>query len=81
MASLNLNDLSLIQRVSYPLSNSFIEEFYKQIKMPTRLSDLNFKEESFKEVAYNYTFKGKRVLEDRVLIDYDKDLEILYIAK
>lgn len=58
-----------------------IEEFYKQIKMPTRLSDLNIKEESFKELAYNYTFKGKRVLEDRVLIDYDKALEILYLAK
>lgn len=35
MASLNLNDLSLIQRVSYPLSNSFIEEFYKQIMVST----------------------------------------------
>lgn len=58
-----------------------LEEFYKSIDMPTRLSELEIYEDSFKDIAYNFTFKGKRVINDRVKIGYEEALEILKLAK
>lgn len=58
-----------------------LEEFYKSIGMPTRLSELDIYEESFKDLAYNYTFKGTREIPDRVKIGYDEALAILELAK
>lgn len=58
-----------------------LEEFYKSIGMPTRLSELEIYEDSFEDLARNYTFQGKRTIPDRVLVDYDKALEILKMAK
>lgn len=58
-----------------------LEEFYKSIDMPTRLSELNIYEDSFEALARNYTFQGTREIPDRVLIGYDKALEILKMAK
>ena len=45
--------------------------------MPVRLRDLNVKEDSLEALAYNTMFKGKRVLNDIITVDYQKALEIL----
>ncbi len=58
-----------------------LENFYKEIGMPTRLSELNIDPAIFHELAYNFTFKGKRTVPDRIIIDYDKCIEILNLAK
>lgn len=58
-----------------------LEKFYKSIEMPTRLSELGVYEDSFEALARNYTFQGTRTIPDRVLVDYDKCLEILKEAK
>lgn len=58
-----------------------LEGFYKNIGMPTRLSELGVFEDSFDKLARNYTFGGTRTIPDRVLVDYDKCLEILKTAK
>ena len=58
-----------------------LEGFYRSIGMPTRLSELGVYEDSFEALARNYTFQGTRTIPDRVLVDYDKCLEILKMAK
>lgn len=58
-----------------------LQAFFKEIGMPTTLSELNIPESSFKDLAFNAMFKGKRTLTDIVEVDFDKALEILYLAK
>lgn len=54
-----------------------LKEFYKEIGMPVRLKDLGVKEEDLEALAYNTMFKGKRVLEDIITVDYEEALKIL----
>ena len=58
-----------------------LKAFFKEIGMPTTLSELNVPEASFDALAYNAMFKGKRTLMDIVEVDYSKALEILKLAK
>ncbi len=58
-----------------------LEQFYKKIGMPTTLKELGVYEEDFEKIAYNFTFKGTRVVHDRINIGYDEALEILKLAK
>ena len=58
-----------------------LENFYKEIGMPTRLKELEIYEDSFKALAYNYTFKGTRIIPDRIKIGYEDALAILELAK
>ena len=44
--------------------------------MPVRLRDLGVKEDSLEALAYNTMFKGKRVLNDIITVDYNVALEI-----
>ena len=54
-----------------------LKNYFKEIGMPVRLRDLNVKEDSLKDLAYNTMFKGKRVLNDIVTVDNDLALKIL----
>lgn len=54
-----------------------LKSFFKEIGMPVRLRELNVKEDSLEALAYNTMFKGKRVLNDIITVDYQKALEIL----
>ena len=58
-----------------------LKSFFKEIGMPTTLSELNIDEKAFKDLAYNAMFKGKRTLPDIVEVDYNKAIEILNLAK
>lgn len=58
-----------------------LEKFFKEIGMPTRLEELGVNEKDFEQIAYNYTFKGTRVVKDRISIGYSEALEILKLAK
>ncbi len=58
-----------------------LEEFYHQIGMPIRFSELKIYEDSFESIAYNFTYKGKREIPDRIKIGYKEALEILKLAK
>lgn len=58
-----------------------LEEFYHQIGMPIRFSELEIYEDSFEEMAYNFTYKGKREIPDRIKIGYKEALDILKLAK
>ena len=60
---------------------NLIKEFFKEIKMPTTLKELNVDEKDFEELAYNAMFKGKRTLKDVIEVDYKMALEILKSAK
>lgn len=57
-----------------------LKSFFKSIGMPTTLRELNVHEDSFEELAMNAMFKGKRILNDIVPIDYEKALEIYKLA-
>ena len=54
-----------------------LKEYFKEIGIPVRLRDLNVKEDSLEALAFNTMFKGKRVLEDIITVDYDVALKIL----
>jgi len=54
-----------------------IRKFFNEIGMPDTLRQLNVKEDTLKELAWNAMFKGKRTLDDIVCVDYDLALEIL----
>ena len=58
-----------------------LENFYHEIGMPITLKELNICEDSFPALAYNFTFKGKRTIKDRIEIGYDEALAILELAK
>ncbi len=58
-----------------------LEQFYKEIGMPTTLRELGIYEKDFEKIAYNFTFKGTRIVKDRVNIGYEEALEILKLAK
>ena len=58
-----------------------IKEFFKEIGMPVTLKELNIEESNIEQLAYNFTFKGKRTVKDIFEVDYEKALEILTIAK
>lgn len=58
-----------------------MKAFFKEIGMPTSLSELGVPEESFKDLAWNAMFKGKRTLKDIIEVDYDMALNILKAAK
>lgn len=58
-----------------------VRTFFKEIGMPSTLSELGIPEESFKDLAWNAMFKGKRTLQDIIEVDYDMALSILRSAK
>ncbi len=58
-----------------------LQEYYKEIGMPITLHELGIYENSFEELARNYTFKGTRILKDIITVDYEMCLKILYKAK
>ena len=53
-----------------------LKNYFAEIGMPVRLRDLGVKEDSLEALAYNTMFKGKRVLNDIITVDYDVALEI-----
>lgn len=53
------------------------KEFFKSLGMPTTLTELNIPESCLEDLAYNTTFKGKRVLHDIIDVDYEVGLKIL----
>lgn len=57
-----------------------LQDFFIKLGMPKRLRELNVEENKLKELAYNYTFKGKRILNDIITIDEEKALEIYKAA-
>ncbi len=54
-----------------------LENFFKEIGMPTSLHELNVEEDKLEELAYNTMYKKTRTLNDIIEIDYDTALEIL----
>ncbi len=58
-----------------------LEDYFKEIGMPTTFKELNITSDSFEKLAKNYTFNGTRILKDIVDVDYNKCLEILYKAE
>lgn len=67
------NDLSEDARQGIIL----LKEFFKEIGMPTSMDQLEIPEDKFRELAYNYTFKGKRVLQDIIKVDEEMAYQIL----
>lgn len=57
-----------------------LKEFYKDLGMPVTLKELGIKESDLETIAYNFTFKGKRVVNDRITIGYKEALDILKLA-
>ena len=56
------------------------QNYFISLGMPKRLRELNVKESSLEELAYNTMFKGKRVLEDIIKVDYEMAYKILKLA-
>ncbi len=56
---------------------NILENFFKEIGMPTSLHELNVEEDKLEELAYNSMYKNTRVLKDIIDIDYNVALEIL----
>jgi len=54
-----------------------LKSYFEEIGMPVRLRDLGVKEDSLEALAYNTMFKGKRVLNDIITVDYEVALKIL----
>ncbi len=54
-----------------------LKSYFEKIGMPVRLRDLGVKEDSLEALAYNTMFKGKRVLNDIITVDYEVALKIL----
>ena len=59
--------------------NSFIN-FFKEIHMPTTLSELNVNSNHLEKTALNFSKNKTRIVKDIIDIDYDRCLEILNIA-
>ena len=56
------------------------QNYFISLGMPKRLRELNVKESSLEELAHNTMFKGKRVLEDIIKVDYEMAYKILKLA-
>ena len=56
------------------------QNYFISLGMPKSLRELNVKESSLEELAYNTMFKGKRVLEDIIKVDYEMAYKILKLA-
>lgn len=56
------------------------QNYFISLGMPKRLRELNVKESSLEELANNTMFKGKRVLEDIIKVDYEMAYKILKLA-
>lgn len=54
-----------------------LKNYFKEIGMPVRLEDLGVEENKLEDIAFNTMFKGKRVLNDVILVDKDMALKIL----
>lgn len=58
-----------------------LKMFFKSIGMPTSFKELNITSKAFEALALNVVFKGKRILNDIVPIDYEQALEIYKMAE
>lgn len=58
-----------------------LKKYFKELGMPTSLKELGIDESNFESLAYNFTFKGKREINDRVKIGYKEALDIFNLAK
>ncbi|MCI5583630.1 MAG: iron-containing alcohol dehydrogenase [Anaeroplasma sp.] len=56
------------------------QNYFISLGMPKSLRELNVKESSLEELAHNTMFKGKRVLEDIIKVDYEMAYKILKLA-
>lgn len=54
-----------------------MKNYFKEIGMPTTLTEVNVTKESLEEIANLYTFNRTRTIDDIFLLDYDSCLEIL----
>ena len=48
-----------------------LKAYFKSIGMPTSMDELNINKTYFEELAYNFTFKGTRILHDVITVDYN----------
>ena len=46
-----------------------LKEYFKEIGMPTSMKELKIEEKFFNELAYNFTFKGTRTLNDIITVN------------
>lgn len=53
-----------------------LKEFFKNIGMPTTLSELNVTKEDIEKLAFNVTFNHTRIIEDVIKIDEEMALKI-----
>jgi alcohol dehydrogenase YqhD (iron-dependent ADH family) len=57
-----------------------LKEYFKEIGMPTSMNELNIDEKYFKELAYNFTFKGTRILDDIIAVNQVTAHQILKLT-
>lgn len=57
-----------------------LQDYFKEIGMPTTLRELNIPEASLEALAYNAMYQGKRTLKDIIEVDYSTALNILKMA-
>lgn len=55
-----------------------LKTYFKTIGMPITMKELGISREMFPILAKNYTFNGKRTIDDIIKVDYDMCLKILY---
>lgn len=54
-----------------------LKVFFKEIGMPTSMKELEIPEAKFKELAFNFTFNGTRIIEDIITVDEKMAYQIL----
>ena len=64
-----------------PYKGILLEQYYKDVGMPTRLSDLNIKDINIEEMAKAYTNNNQTIYKDFIDLDYNTTLEILKLAR
>lgn len=57
-----------------------LKQYFKEIGMPTSMNELNIDEKHFKELAYNFTFKGTRILNDIIPVNQDNAYQIFKLT-
>ena len=57
-----------------------LKNYFKEIGMPTSMYELNIDEKYFNQLAYNFTYKNTRVVNDIIQINYDKAYEIFNLT-
>ena len=57
-----------------------LEQYFKDIGMPTRLSDLNIIDINIEKMALAYTNNNQTINKDFIDLDYNATLEILKLA-